>query len=98
MISININRSSAIQPAINFRDFNEDEQKESPFPILIVTAVLTGMMLLGIFFYSYCCLLFYFTHFPCPFLTFYFLLLTFDFPTPHSKIPNRYRLNRFPLN
>lgn len=50
VIANRINRTSAIQPAINFSDFNENEKRESPLPILIVTAILTGMMLLGIFF------------------------------------------------
>lgn len=50
VIANRITRGSAIQPAINFSDFDEDEKKESPLPILIVTAILTGMMLFGIFF------------------------------------------------
>lgn len=50
VIANRITRPPKTQPVIDFSDFDEDEKRESPLPILIVTAVLTGMMLLGIFF------------------------------------------------
>ncbi|HBE17033.1 MAG TPA: hypothetical protein DEG17_19115 [Cyanobacteria bacterium UBA11149] len=50
IIANRVSRPPKTQPAIDFSDFEDDEKRESPLPILIVSAILTGMMLLGIFF------------------------------------------------